>query len=441
ADGFDDVLIGAPGYYGTTSNDGAAFLHLGSAAGLEATPAWTVEPTDNYGAQFGVSVAAAGDVDADGYDDVLVGADRYGVAFTQEGRIYLFNGSSAGLSEYGWSVDEINQTYAYLGSCVGGGDFDDDGFNDLIGGASGWDAPRGAGLNQGRGYLYFGDGGGPGLAADWITEPSNQASSNFGGTCSGVGDVDADGYDDFAISAADWDGAATAEGRIFFFYGGSRAGCGDGICQAGETCDGCPTDCAFGADAFGYYGCAETPAVPPCPDISTTGSALTLANDAISAELPLGFTFDWYGTSFTTATVSANGKLGFPSTTSYYNYCLPNENNTIFALWDDLDPSDPAASMRTLASGSAPNRTFEVQWMVPYTGSSSTSNVDLRVVLHESTHDVEVCYVDTDLGWSSVNNGLTATTGIQGATSANFIPYSCNSAALTPGLVLRYVHP
>jgi hypothetical protein len=67
---------------------GAALLFLGSGTGLS-QPAWHAEG-DQPGARFGVAVAGAGDVNGDGYSDVVVGA-------AGEGKAYLFLGSSTGL--------------------------------------------------------------------------------------------------------------------------------------------------------------------------------------------------------------------------------------------------------------------------------------------------------------------------------------------------------
>ncbi len=68
-DGFDEVIVGAP-EYGTMH--GAAFVYYGSASGLSTSANWTREE----GSNFGIAVGTAGDVNGDGYDDVIVG-ERY----------------------------------------------------------------------------------------------------------------------------------------------------------------------------------------------------------------------------------------------------------------------------------------------------------------------------------------------------------------------------
>ena len=72
-DGYADVIVGAPYYDNGQADEGAAFVYLGGAAGLSAAAAWTAE-SDQAGALFGTSVGTAGDVNGDGYADVIVGA-------------------------------------------------------------------------------------------------------------------------------------------------------------------------------------------------------------------------------------------------------------------------------------------------------------------------------------------------------------------------------
>ena len=64
---------------------------------LATSPAWTAESDQAY-ADFGCSVATAGDVNGDGYSDVIVGACGYDNGQTDEGRAYVYHGSAAGLS-------------------------------------------------------------------------------------------------------------------------------------------------------------------------------------------------------------------------------------------------------------------------------------------------------------------------------------------------------
>ena len=72
-DGFSDVVVSAPSYDNGQTDEGRVFVYLGSASGLGLSPAWTAE-SDQASASFGFSVATAGDVNGDGFSDVVIGA-------------------------------------------------------------------------------------------------------------------------------------------------------------------------------------------------------------------------------------------------------------------------------------------------------------------------------------------------------------------------------
>jgi len=95
-DGYSDVIVAAENYDNGETDEGRAFVYLGSASGLSFTPAWTAESNQAL-ANFGYNVATAGDVNGDGYSDVLVGSSLYDNGETNEGRAYLYLGSPSGL--------------------------------------------------------------------------------------------------------------------------------------------------------------------------------------------------------------------------------------------------------------------------------------------------------------------------------------------------------
>src|SRR5262249_19356864 len=96
-DGYADVIVGAPDY-DIGPNEGAAFLFLGSATGTVAAPAATFT-SDRPTSRFGQSVASAGDVNGDGYADLIVGARAYdnGAQDTAEGWVFIYLGSGTGI--------------------------------------------------------------------------------------------------------------------------------------------------------------------------------------------------------------------------------------------------------------------------------------------------------------------------------------------------------
>jgi hypothetical protein len=94
-DGYDDVIVGGTLFDNGQVDEGRAWIYLGSSAGLAATPAWTAEP-DVVNAQYGFSVASAGDVNGDGLSDVIVGAHDYANGETAEGAAFVYLGSGSG---------------------------------------------------------------------------------------------------------------------------------------------------------------------------------------------------------------------------------------------------------------------------------------------------------------------------------------------------------
>ncbi len=92
ADGYADVLVGAPGY---NQERGAIFCVSGGflATGLGASTVWSLAPTANQGDRFGASLAFVGDATGDGIGDFLVGQPGYDTStFADAGRVHLIDG-------------------------------------------------------------------------------------------------------------------------------------------------------------------------------------------------------------------------------------------------------------------------------------------------------------------------------------------------------------
>ena len=135
-DGYADFAISTL-YY--DNGRGKAYVYHGSSTGLSAAPAWTATGEDAYNS-FGNSVATAGDVNGDGYADLVVGAVRYD---SYRGRVYVYHGSPLGL-DVPFSVftggSEGVGTGDYFGQSVAtAGDVNGDGYADLVVAAYGYD--------------------------------------------------------------------------------------------------------------------------------------------------------------------------------------------------------------------------------------------------------------------------------------------------------------
>jgi hypothetical protein len=212
-DGYSDVIVGAQNYENGQSGEGCAFVYHGGPAGLSATPAWMAEG-NQAGARFGTSVACAGDVNGDGYEDVVVGASFYDMGHSNEGCALVYHGGPTGLStSHAWMV-EGNYTNARLGSSVAtAGDTNGDGYSDVIVGA-----PSQSG-GRGRLYVYFGGPGGLATSPSW-TKDGDQSSCWLGCSVASAGDVNADGYSDVIAGAWLYDKGQYNEGLAFVYLGG-----------------------------------------------------------------------------------------------------------------------------------------------------------------------------------------------------------------------------
>jgi len=217
-DGYADVIVGAPGYDKGETAEGAALVFYGKQTGLSASPNVTLEP--NWAnANFGTSVFTAGDMNGDGYGDVIVGAFFYSNEQDYEGIAYVYLGSKLGLLSLPDWVVESGQVGANYGQSVAtAGDVNGDGYSDIIVGAPNYDSPED---NEGKCFLYYGEPKSLSKGYAWEVVGS-QADTELGTTMAGAGDVNGDGYADIIIGAPYFDNGETNEGRVFIYHGRSN---------------------------------------------------------------------------------------------------------------------------------------------------------------------------------------------------------------------------
>ena len=200
-DGADDLLVGASGYSdkdNKLTEQGAVFLYQGGMYGLGDTPAWSYFG-GQQGAWMGAAVSRAGDVDGDEIADVIVGASRYTNLHNNEGAVYMFRGSTGGLSTTpSWIAYGGSATATFGSAVAAAGDVNHDGYDDVIVGAPGYDLP---GLtNCGAAFVYLGSATGLQTTPAWSFY-GETSEAKLGYAVSGAGDVNQDGYADFMVGA------------------------------------------------------------------------------------------------------------------------------------------------------------------------------------------------------------------------------------------------
>lgn len=191
-DGYDDIIVGAEWFDRGQLKRGMAFLYYGPPGGL----LWPFPLQLGGDAKvIAKSVSGAGDINGDGYDDVVISPFIYSNGEDSEGAVFLYYGSQQGIPSSYSCLLESNQAHVSLGAASGAGDVNRDGFDDLIAGADGYSQGEGG---EGAGFLYLGSTTGLANSTPIIVE-GNEANQHYGWSTAGVGDVNGDGFDDVII--------------------------------------------------------------------------------------------------------------------------------------------------------------------------------------------------------------------------------------------------
>lgn len=205
-DGFDDFVIGAEGNNENGSNAGSAYVYFGRET-VGNKPDLTLAGHKEDG-RFGSTISFAGDVNSDGFDDLIIGGFS-----TNQAQLYLGKKVMNNVPDF---IFKGEKAYGHFGNSVSSaGDFNGDGYDDILIG----DFTNSTnGTDKGRACLYFG-------SQEMDTNPDltfegEEIFNDFGYTVTYAGDLNHDGFSDIMIGSPRYD-RIDLLGRIYIYYGNS----------------------------------------------------------------------------------------------------------------------------------------------------------------------------------------------------------------------------
>jgi uncharacterized repeat protein (TIGR01451 family) len=211
---------------------------------------------------------------------------------------------------------------------------------------------------------------------------------------------------------------------------------------------------AGGPDTFGYT--FRDSAQPDGPaydwvEIGGTGTAVLLGDDDSDGPFRIGFSFDFYGGDYTEFYINSNGFLSFGSgSTDLTNSCpLPSTDtphNLIALMWDDMDPGDTNDPVyyQSFAAEACPYPGYAGACLVVqyddfchYAGGASCDIAGTFEAILFDNYSILLQYED-----AGVEEGASATTGIENADGTDGLTYACDTAgSLRDGRAVQFYYP
>ena len=172
--------------------------------------------------------------------------------------------------------------------------------------------------------------------------------------------------------------------------------------------------------------------------VGTTAIASGWDDTVTANTIPIGFTFNFNGTNYTTCSINSNGYITFGATTSANNLFTPISNNTGYAgaisgFGVDLTDNNTRTILYT-TTGTAPNRIFTVQWIEARRYWTSDTYLSFQIKLSETSNKIDIVYGN----FSLASNQINVQVGLRGASNTDFNnrSFASNSTwdiATTPG--------
>ncbi len=242
-DGLADLIVGADLASAHDSQHGAAYVVFGRSDGFDSTSALVdLDGSNGFkikgeatADRLGLSVASAGDINGDGLADVIVGAHFADPNGDGSGVSYVVFGTESGFDERiklakldgrtGFQINGVASFDVTGSSVASAGDFNGDGFSDLIVGAEAAD-PNGE--SSGASYLVFGKASGFGAEFELTSLDGNNgfqirgegAGDSAGYSVASAGDVNGDGFADIVVGAPTANPNGENSGASYVIFGG-----------------------------------------------------------------------------------------------------------------------------------------------------------------------------------------------------------------------------
>ena len=279
-DGYDDIIIGAVGADrngNSVSNRGASYVVFGkdddafaatmNLSELDGSDGFRING-ESAGDASGRSVSSAGDINGDGYDDIIIGAPYADPNGSSSGSAYVVFGKESGFSRAiepseldgsdGFRINGGSAGYSSGASVSSAGDFNGDGYDDIIIGAH--YADSNGNINSGSTYVVFGKESGFSRVielseldgSDGFRINGESGDDHGGVSVSSAGDINGDGYDDIIIGAFMADSNGFASGSSYIIYGHATSGA-NGITSTNRVpvFENAPTDLSIDENADG----------------------------------------------------------------------------------------------------------------------------------------------------------------------------------------------